>query len=572
MNYIEFINNAALLVLLSMLSGYFRYQWQKEHSVKDLALGILYGFFVVIAMTIPLRLAPGAIFDGRSIIMALAGLFESPLVVLIAGMLGIFYRVYLGGVGTLTGVGSIIISGLIGLAYQRFTAKRSLRLTPLRLLLLGIITHAVLLLWFITFPYNTFLLIIQTVSIPYLTIFSLATMLIGIFMESQEQRLEAEKQLLESEKRYRELVTNLHEGIWEVDQNSITTYVNPSMADMLGYEREEMLGRSLFDFVDKKFHRDTQEHIARRRQGAREQYKREFIRKDGSTLHSILSVAPVYDENGNFAGSLAGIQDITARVNAERKLAEQSCHLEEIVAERTVQIESMQAQLIRSEKLAALGELAGSVGHELRNPLSVIANAVYLLRSALKESDPKIKDYLRLMDEETRTASRIISELLDYSRIRISDAESVDLTSLIEELLAGMDLPAHIRLEKRLSSRLPQVHVNPQQVKQILANLVSNACQAMPRGGTLSISARKRKEQVLVVIADTGTGISEENLARLFEPLFTTKEKGIGLGLALSKKLAELNSITIDVASQVGKGTTFMLGLPVNDIQKASRT
>lgn len=570
MTYTDFINNAALLVLLSMLSGYFRYQWQKEHSVKDLALGILYGLFTVIAMTIPMRLAPGAIFDGRSIIMALAGLFEGPLVVLIAGVMGIFYRVYLGGVGTLTGAGSIIISGLIGLAYQRFITKKAYRLTPLRLLLLGVITHAVLLLWFITFPYNTFLLIIQTVSIPYVTVFSLATMLIGIFMESQEQRLRAEKQLAESEKRYRELVTNLHEGIWEVDHNSLTTYVNPSMAAMLGYEREEMLGRSLFDFVDKKFHRDTQEHIALRHQGVREQYEREFICKDGSTLHGILSVAPVYDEKGNFAGSLAGIQDITARVTAERKLEEQSRHLEDIVAERSKQVESMQAQLIRSEKLAALGELAGSVGHELRNPLSVIANAVYLLRTALKESDPKIKDYLRLMDEETRNASRIISELLDYSRIRISDAESVNANSLIEELLAGMDLPGHIRLEKRLSSRLPNVTVNPQQVKQILSNLVSNACQAMPRGGTLSISARKRKEQVLVVVADTGTGISEENLARLFEPLFTTKEKGIGLGLALSKKLAELNNITIDVASQVGKGTTFTLGLPLNNNKKGS--
>jgi len=562
MTYNDFINNAALLVLLSMLSGYFRYQWQKEHAIKDIVLGMLYGLFAVAAMSTTMRLAPGAIFDGRSIILALAGLFETPLVVLIAAGIGTVYRLFLGGAGTLTGVGSLVISGAIGLAFKYFIQKGRYHLTPLRLLLLGIITHCMLLMWFITLPRDTFVLMMRTIALPYLLIFSLATMLIGIFMESQEQRLKTEKQLAESEKRYRELVTNLHEGIWLVDEDRKTAYVNPSMAKMLGYEREEMLGRSVFDFMDKKYHRDTEKRLARRQQGQREQYEREFIHKNGSRLHTLVSVAPVYDDNGKYTSSLASIQDITQRVTAERKLAEQSRHLEEIVAERTRQLESAQAQLIRSEKLAALGELAGSVGHELRNPLSVIANAVYLLKASLKNQDPKMRDYLRLIDQETRTASRIISELLNYSRIRIADTENVDAGKLVNDLLEEIELPANIQLEKRVSSRLPKVAVNPQQVKQILANLITNACQAMPKGGTLSISVGKRANEVLVSVKDSGMGISEENLARLFEPLFTTKEKGLGFGLALSKKLAEINNISIEVVSEVDQGSDFLLKFP----------
>jgi len=561
MTYNDFINNAALLVLLSMLSGYFRYQWQKEHAIKDIALGLLYGLFTIIAMTTPLKLE-GAIFDGRSIILAVAGLFEKPLVVLIAAGIGTVYRIYLGGIGTLTGVGSLVISGAIGLAFKYYIQKGRYRLTPLRLLLLGVITHCILLMWFITLPRDTFVLMMRTAALPYLLIFSLATMLIGIFMESQEQRLKTEKQLAESERRYRELVTNLHEGICLVDEDRKAAYVNPSMAKMLGYEREEMLGRSVFDFMDKKYHRDTEKCLARHQQGQREQYERELIHKNRSRLHTLVSVAPVYDDNGDYTGSLAGIQDITQRVTVERKLAEQSRHLEEIVAERTRQLESAQAQLIRSEKLAALGELAGSVGHELRNPLSVIANAVYLLKASLKNQDPKMHDYLCLIDEETRTASRIISELLDYSRIRIADTENVDAGKLVNDLLEEIELPANIQLEKRVSSRLPKVAVNPQQVKQILANLITNACQAMPKGGTLSISVGKRGNEVLVSVKDSGVGISEENLARLFEPLFTTKEKGLGFGLALSKKLAEINNISIEVVSEVGQGSDFLLKFP----------
>ncbi len=565
MDFTDFLINAGLLLVMTTLSSYFRYQWQRSHATKEIALGILYGLVAIIAMSIPMRLAPGAIFDGRSIVLSIAGLFESPLVVILAGVLGSAYRVYLGGVGTLTGVGSLVLSGAIGFIFKFFMQKKRVRINPGNLLLMGFCTHIVLLGWFITFPRETFLLIIRHVSLPYLIVFPPTTMLIGMFMESQNQRLRIENQLVLSEKKYRDLVTNLHEGVWLIDESERTTYVNPSMAEMLGYTPQEMLARPVFDFVDPQNHDAISAHIARRRKGEREQYERDFIRKDGSALHALVSVAPLMDEKGEYLGSLAGVQDISRRLEAEKRLEAQSRRLEHMVRARTRELESAQAQLLQKEKLATLGQLAGSVGHELRNPLTVIANAVYLLRTSLPERNEQTEGYLRMIDSEVKTASRIIADLLDYASARVSPPEALDVAAMVAKILEDTDIPAGIKVERKISGNLPRAFANPGQVRQILANLFSNACQAMPEGGALTVTAARYRGRVRLTVADTGVGISKENMTRLFEPLFTTKPKGIGLGLALSKTLAEMNEMTINVDSREGKGARFTLTFPVDN-------
>jgi PAS domain S-box-containing protein len=390
-------------------------------------------------------------------------------------------------------------------------------------------------------------------------------MLIGMFMESQDQRMRSENLLTASEKKYRDLVTNLHEGVWLIDKSERTTYVNPSMAEMLGYTPEEMLGRPVYDFIDSKDNEETSQRISLRRIGVRDQYERGFIKKDGSILHSLISVAPVLNEQGEYLGSLAGVQDISRRVEAEKKLAEQSQGLEEMVRMRTRELESAQVRLMRTEKLATLGELAGSVGHELRNPLSVISNAVYLLRSSLPERNDKTDGYLRMIESEVKSASLIITDLLDYASARISPQEAVNLAAMVEEMLEDMEIPAVIMVEKKISNQLPHAYANPGHVRQILSNLLTNACQAMPDGGTLMVSAARHRGRIRFVVADTGVGISKVNMNRLFEPLFTTKPKGIGLGLALSKTLAEMNDMTIEADSQEGKGARFTLTFPIDD-------
>jgi PAS domain S-box-containing protein len=557
-----FLNNASLLLALSILSTYLRYRWVKEFRLKEPILGVLYGLFTVIAMFMPMTLTPGVFFDGRSIILGLAGLFESPFVALIAVFMGSAYRIHLGGIGAFTGVGSMVISACAGLLLKELVARKKVRLNPWTLLAFGFTIHLLLIFWFFTFPLDLALRIIKTIAFPYLVIFTITTMMIGLFMLSQQQRLVIEKNLAESEKKYRELVDTMMEGIWMVDQNELTTFVNPTMAAMLGYSPEEIIGQSILSFLKKGLHNKLQQFFERRKQGLSDRYDIECLHKDGHSVSFSVATTPIYDTKGGFAGSLAAMQDITDRKKAEQLLERQSKHLEEMVEERTKDLLEAQTQLMRAEKMVTLGELAGSVGHELRNPLAVIRNSVYLLKTA-KNDESKRNEYTNLIELETHNASQIITDLLDYSRIQPLKPISCDAADLVAEVIERNPPPANIKLVSQISRGLPKIMVNPQQIGQILVNLVINAYEAMPQGGPLEIAAEKKKDKIFITIKDSGVGILKKDFPKLFEPLFTTKPRGIGLGLAISRRLADLNHSEISVKSQVEKGTTFSLAMPI---------
>ena len=545
-----FINNAALLLALSFLSTYLRYHWMKEFRVKEVVLGALYGLVTVAAMSIPMTLTPGVFFDGRSIVLGLAGLFESPLVVIIAVVMGSAYRIYLGGAGAFTGVGSILISAGVGLIFKRLVAEKKISLNPWTLLIFGFTIHLLLILWFFTFPLETALKIIQSIAVPYLVVFTIATMLMGLFILSQQQRLHVEKRLAESEKKYRVLVDTMLEGIWMADQHAITTFVNPAMAEMLGYAPKEMLGQPVNKFLRKPFQEKAKQYLARRKKGFTDKYDFEYLRKDGSTLQAAVAATPVYGEKGEFVGALAAIQDITERKKAERLLARQARHLEEIVEERTQDLREAQSQLIRTEKMATLGELAGSVGHELRNPLGVIRNSIYLLKSTHTDDD-KRSEYINLIEQETLNASRIITDLLDYSHIQPMKPIACIAADIIDEVLERNSPPKNVKIVLNVPRSLPKLLVNPQQIQQIMANLVNNAYEAMPQGGKLKITAISKDAMVAIDITDNGPGIAKRDIPKLFEPLFTTKPRGIGLGLAISRRLADLNHGEIQLKSKL---------------------
>lgn len=266
-------------------------------------------------------------------------------------------------------------------------------------------------------------------------------------------------------------------------------------------------------------------------------------------------------------------EDITQSKRAEEALKEYNTRLEAAVSARTQELRETQEQLVRQEKLAVLGQLAGGVGHELRNPLSVINNALYFLRLIQPEAGEQVREYLGIIATETRNAEKIITDLLDFSRIKSVDLEPVAAAELFERTLERFPVPQHIRLHLDLPVDLPRLQIDPRQMTQVLGNLVVNACQAMTSGvsaeatdgGDLILSAAPAAEAgyLVISICDTGPGIPPENLKKLFEPLFTTKPRGIGLGLAVSKKLVEANSGRIEVESRVGQGTTFRLILPV---------
>jgi signal transduction histidine kinase len=247
----------------------------------------------------------------------------------------------------------------------------------------------------------------------------------------------------------------------------------------------------------------------------------------------------------------------------EERLQEYSERLEEMVEERTQELRDAQEQLVRREKLAILGQLAGGVGHELRNPLGVISNAVYFLQMVLFDADESVKESLEMISEEVCNSAKIISDLLDFSRTRMPDREEVVVSELVAQVLEKRPPPGNVEVITEIAPDLPPVFVDPRQMGQVLGNLVTNVYQAMKEGGNLTFRARAERGQVSLSVADTGCGIPPENMTRLFEPLFTTKTRGIGLGLAVSKSLVEANEGSIEVESEEGRGSTFTVKLPI---------
>ncbi len=246
-------------------------------------------------------------------------------------------------------------------------------------------------------------------------------------------------------------------------------------------------------------------------------------------------------------------------------LRQTSEELESRVEARTHELREAHEELVRNERLALIGQLAGGVGHELRNPLGAMGNAVYYLRMRLAgNEDPKVQKHLGILEREGRRANKIITDLLDFSRVKPPSRTPAQLNAIIHDVLARVPEEASVRRDLDLDESLPLVEVDQDQVGQVLLNLVDNAVEAMPEGGTLVIRTQATAEGVVASVTDTGTGIPPENLEKVFQPLFTTKTRGIGLGLAVSRRLAEANGGTLRVASRMGEGSTFSVAFPTN--------
>ena len=229
--------------------------------------------------------------------------------------------------------------------------------------------------------------------------------------------------------------------------------------------------------------------------------------------------------------------------------------------EKTRELEAAQEELVRKERLAILGQLAGGVSHELRNPLGVMKNSVYYLKMVLPE-DERVRKHLGIMEREVTTATRIVTDLLDIARTKPPSQAPTDLSELVREVLDRTPLAENVEVVARLAPDLPPVAVDALQVQQVLGNLITNGAQAMPEGGTLTIETARAEGGARVAVSDTGVGIAPENLEKIFQPLFTTKAKGIGLGLAVAQGLAEANGGTISVESAVGRGSRFLVVFP----------
>jgi signal transduction histidine kinase/DNA-binding response OmpR family regulator len=239
-------------------------------------------------------------------------------------------------------------------------------------------------------------------------------------------------------------------------------------------------------------------------------------------------------------------------------------NLEAMVDERTRELRAAQAQLIQSEKLAALGRLAAGIAHEVNNPLQPILNCLEVAIEDIENGQPVDAQGLRVAEQEVQRIKGIVSRLLDFARPTTGEIMRIDLRELVEEVTLFTQRQME-RMQVRVTKRLepvPPILGTPAQLKQVLLNLVLNAAESMPGGGDMTVELYQDGQGVVLAVADTGTGIAPEALDRIFEPFFSTKSDGTGLGLSVTYGIVQGHGGTITVESEVGKGSRFVVWLP----------
>ncbi len=302
-----------------------------------------------------------------------------------------------------------------------------------------------------------------------------------------------------------------------------------------------------------------------------EGYEIEYDSEDLGKRILLLNARKLIKEREQSDMILLTFEDITEQREYEEKLLKLNVELERKVEERVEEIKELQEDMIRKDKLIHLGTFASAIGHELRGPLAVMNNAVYYLTMKLKNPEEKVKKHLSILNEQIAKAEKIISNILDFTRAKEPSFEECAINELIACIIQEIEIPHDITIIRNFDDNIPPLLLDASLMQQAFQNIISNAVDAMPNGGTLEINTIKEHDFAKIIIKDTGVGIPNENLKKIFDPLFTTKSKGFGLGLSIVVDILEKHGGKIKVESTLNEGATFILYIPISTIAKSEK-
>jgi len=380
------------------------------------------------------------------------------------------------------------------------------------------------------------------------------------------QRKEAEEALKASETRYRRLFESAKDGILLLDADTgQITDVNPYLIEMLGYSHNEFLGKKLWQIGLFK-------HIAENRAGFKKLQRGKYIRYEHLPLETkegwhvdVEFVSNVYLEDHQKVIQ-CNIRNITERKRAEEELKKYKEHLEELLKERTKRIRELEGQRVEIEKWAGMGQMAAQIAHEINNPLAGIKNSFLLVKDAIPQDHPYYK-YVEHIDNEINRVARIVRQMFDLYRPEQDGKKEFPIGWSIHNVVALLEAAwreNNITIE--IDSKPITMEMPEGLLRQVLYNILVNAIEASPPGGVVKIMTEVNNEILTLSISDQGVGIPLEVHSRIFEPFFTSKhgsQKGLGLGLSVSKDIVEKLGGHIDFESEPGKGTLFRIILPL---------
>ncbi len=385
--------------------------------------------------------------------------------------------------------------------------------------------------------------------------------IISLFMDIT-RRKRTEQQFATSGQWFRRLYETTQDGIMAREAGGQMIDCNQAYAKMLGYTKKELRSIDVGQLLLPKHYEQRQKIVNKVMQtGQSIVFEREYKRKNGSIFPASVRTWRLTDGKGKPIGIWSIVRDISEQKKHQKNLEVQAAALEKIIDERTNQLKN-------SERLAAIGQTAGMVGHDLRNPLQSVTGELYLAKfevQSLPEGEAKrnLEESIHVIEEQAVYMDKIVSDLQAFVQPVKIDKKPIRLKELVGSVSSSVTMPANIIMQIQIPDDFPEVQADVQLLKRILINLVTNAVQAMPDGGKLNLKSQVTSVgQVLVSVEDTGVGIPEEIKSQIFTPLFTTKPRGQGFGLAVCKRAIEAHGGSISFESQEGKGAKFTIKFP----------
>ena len=426
--------------------------------------------------------------------------------------------------------------------------------------------------------------------------------LIALALESSELK-QAQADLRKSEKYFRSLIENAQDVVMILDREKYIRYVSPAIQSVLGYAPEELMNTNADDLMNPADLQNMQNafRILMENPGPHKSQEFRFRHKDG-TWHFVEAIAKNIIEDPDVAGIVVNFRDVTERKVAEMLLEDYSKNLEKKVVDRTQeikhkndelektlqQLKDTQAQLFIQEKMASLGNLVAGVAHEINNPIGAVNSAAAILNRCVEtitnsieksktleeiKNDPKFQKSIRILRENTDITAmasdrivKIVRSLKNFARLDEAEFQKANILEGLDNTLTLLhhEMKNKVEIVKEYGE-IPLLNCYPNQLNQVFMNLLANANQAIDGKGTITIKTFANGQNVTVQISDTGKGIPQENIRRIFDPGFTTKGVGVGtgLGLSISYNIIQKHHGRIEVASEVGRGTTFTITLPI---------
>lgn len=355
-------------------------------------------------------------------------------------------------------------------------------------------------------------------------------------------RVNVDQWLIESNQRLKYVIEAAGMMVYEINVRTNQIIVIRGLEELLGYSIGEV--PATIDWWISQIHSEDAHK-------AKEQFY------PSKSTEKIVNEYRIRRKDGGHI-TVRGTASIITKGDPERIIGS----MQDVTKER-----NMEKQLQAKERMSAIGETAGMVGHDIRNPLQAIASDLYLIKSDI-DSAPKciekesIKESLTGIEKNVEYINKIVADLQDYAKTITPAAQMVDLGGLCEEVLFKNGIPENIQAVCKVEPEASKLISDSALLRRILSNLTSNAVQAMPKGGKLTIAAYKNEGDVVITVEDTGVGITKEVKEKLFTPMFTTKARGQGFGLAVVKRMTEVLGGSVTYESEVGKGTKFIVRLP----------